>query len=249
MMHDSQERSGHESVGLSETRRTILAVVKREGSASIAEIAQELRVSYETVRQQVGQMKAEGWLEPQVERRSGGSDSSPSAGRPVSRYYLTSAGEHLFPKHYDALSVALIDAVIDRLGTEGLAQILQDLTDIRVRQWEPLLEDLPLEKKIEALKGIYLDEDPFMSVDKSDDGVLRLVERNCPFLNVARERPALCSLTVSTLTRLLGFQVVREKRFQSGDGRCVFRVQTDRPVGSGPIPFAFEEPANGDSAD
>jgi predicted ArsR family transcriptional regulator len=245
----NHERSSHEGLGLSETRRTILHIVKRDGGASIAEIAQELRVSYETVRLQVGQMRAEGWLEPQVERRADASQASPTAGRPLSRYYLTVAGEHLFPKHYDVLSVALIDAVIDRLGVEALAQILQNLTEARVRQWEPVLEGMTLEQKIEALKGIYLEEDPFTSFEKGETGELRLVERNCPFLNVALERPALCSLTVSTLTRLLGFRVVREKRFQAGDGRCVFRVLTDRPIGPDPPPFAFEQPLDEDAAD
>lgn len=243
------ERSGHEGLGLSETRRTILYIVKRDGAASIAEIAQELGVSYETVRLQVGQMRSEGWLEPHVERRADGARASPSAGRPLSRYYLTAAGEHLFPKHYDALSVALIDAVIDRLGTEGLAHILQNLTEARVSRWGPVLEGLTLEEKIEALKGIYLEEDPFTSVEKSTSGELRLVERNCPFLNVALERPALCSLTVSTLTRLLGFKVVREKRFQAGDGRCVFRILTDHPIGPDPPPFTFEQPLDLESAD
>ena len=246
MRQANQERTGNENLGLSETRRTILYIIKREGAASIAEIAHELRVSYETVRLQVGQMRAEGWLEPHVERRTDSSGSSPSAGRPVSRYYLTAAGEHLFPKHYDVLSVALIDAVIDKMGTEGLAHILKNLTEARVSQWEPVLEGLTLEEKIEALKGIYLEEDPFTEVEKSESGELRLVERNCPFLNVALERPALCSLTVSTLTRLLGFKVVREKRFQAGDGRCVFRVLTDRPIGPDHASFSFEQPLDQD---
>ena len=78
-----------------------------------------------------------------------------------------------------------------------------------------------------------------MDVDNTD-GELRLIERNCPFLNVASRRPALCSVTVSTLSRLLGYRVVREKRFQDGDGRCVFRVQLDDPIEVDDFQFAFE---------
>jgi predicted ArsR family transcriptional regulator len=58
-------------------------------------------------------------------------------------------------------------------------------------------------------------------------------ERNCPFLNVARAHPAICSVSVNTLERLLGFRVIREQRFQAGDGRCVFRVQLDQPRSPG----------------
>jgi predicted ArsR family transcriptional regulator len=81
-----------------------------------------------------------------------------------------------------------------------------------------------------------------MEVDKDEaSGELRLVERNCPFLNVASRRPALCSVTVSTLSRLLGHTVTREKRFQDGDGRCVFRVHLNQPINTDAFRFAFEE--------
>ena len=40
------------------------------------------------------------------------------------------------------------------------------------------------------------------------------------------ERPDICSTTVSTLRRLTGCEVVRERRFQDGDGRCEFHVRT-----------------------
>lgn len=222
---------------LSETRRAILAIVKREGSSSIAELARELRLTYENVRQQLGQMRDEGWVEPRK-----GVPPKPGLGRPTVRYGLTAAGEHFFPKHYDLLSVELIDAVVERFDREGLREILEHLADARVAEWAPRLEGLTLREKVEALRGIYLEDDPFTSVEEGEDGGIRLVERNCPFLNVARERPALCSLTVSILTRLLGYRVVREERFQADHGRCVFRVLTDRPVAPGDFGFAFEEP-------
>jgi predicted ArsR family transcriptional regulator len=220
---------------LSETPRAIVSIIKREGSATMHEIAAELGVTYETVRQHVGRMRAEGWVEPRLERpaRSG-------AGRPISRYRLTRAGDHLFPKHYDLLSVELIDALVDQHGKRGLRRVLESLTEARVRRWGPRLEGLTLEQKLRALEGIYLEDDPFTSVEEDADGGLRLVERNCPFLNVASERPALCRLTVSTLTRLLGYRVVREERFQNGDGRCVFRVRPDR-VASDSFRFEFEK--------
>ncbi len=221
---------------LSETRRAIVSIIKRESSASMHEIAAELGVSYENVRQHVGRMRAEGWVEPRLERPTGS-----AAGRPTSRYRLTRAGDHLFPKHYDLLSVELIDTLVDQLGRRGLRRVLESLTEARVRRWSPRLEGLPLAQKLRVLEGIYLEDDPFTSVEENEAGELRLVERNCPFLNVASERPALCSLTVSTLTRLLGHRVVREKRFQNGDGKCVFRVRPDLPTPSDSFRFEFEE--------
>ena len=68
-----------------------------------------------------------------------------------------------------------------------------------------------------------------------------LIERNCPFLSVARKHPALCTVSVCTLSRLLGVRVVREQRFQDGDGCCVFRVCVDEPL-TEEMPVGSEEP-------
>lgn len=220
---------------MSEMRKAILAIVKRRGASAIAELADELEVSYEAIRQQVTQLHSEGWLQKGIDRSQG------RVGRPQAHYRLTPAGDHLFPKHYDDLTVELLDAVGERFGHEGVRAVLADLTDARVREWAPRLEGMDLEERLQALRGIYLDGDPFVTVERDERG-LRLVERNCPFLNVASRRPALCSLTVSVLTRLLGHRVVREERFQAGDGCCAFRVLTDRPVD--PETYRFEmEPA------
>lgn len=90
-----------------------------------------------------------------------------------------------------------------------------------------------------------MEDDPFTSVERN--GGIKLVERNCPFRNVAMERPALCSTTVSTLTRLLGVRVERELTFQNGDGCCAFHVHLDQPVDTTTFRFAFEN--NGDGND
>ena len=202
------------------TRQSILEALKREGPLAIAQLAERLGMSGEAVRQQLVQLQREGWIEAMHERAA-----ARHSGRPAARYRLTQAGDHVFPKHYDALTVAVLDAVSAELGPEALDRILASLTEVRARQWEPRLA---VRERVEVLRGVYEGQDPFMDAEEVPGG-FRLVEHNCPFLNVALERPALCSTTVSLLSRLLGFEVVREERFQSGDGRCAFRVLMDKP--------------------
>lgn len=219
---------------LSEPRQIILQAIKREGSATIAELASQLTMTNEAVRQHLIQLENEGWIERHIKRESGS-----SGGRPSKQYSLTPEGEHLFPKHYDALTLELLDTVSDQLGSEAVVQILSTMTDARVREWEPRLRGLTLDERLEALKEIYLDDDPYMEVENSGDQ-LSLIERNCPFLNVAKERPILCNVTVNMLTKLLGYRVIREERFQNGDGRCVFRVKLDQPIDESTFHFALE---------
>jgi len=216
------------------TRQSILEALKREGPLAIAQLAERLAMSGEAVRQQLVQLQREGWIEALHDRAAGR-----HSGRPAARYRLTQAGDHVFPKHYDALTVAVLDAVSSELGPEALDRILASLTDARARVWEQRLAGKSVRERVEALRGVYEGEDPFMEAEEVSGG-FRLIEHNCPFLNVALERPALCSLTVSLLSRLLGFEVVREERIQSGDGRCSFPVLLDKPRAPDAPPFQRE---------
>jgi predicted ArsR family transcriptional regulator len=219
---------------ISETRQTILLALKRNGAATMAQLAFRLEMTREAVRQHLLQLEGEKWIEKHTKR-----DMGSGGGRPSMYYSLTPDGEHLFPKNYDSLTVEVIDTVAEQLGAEALNKILATMTDVRVHEWEPRLRGLSLTQRVEALKEIYLADDIYMDVENSGDR-LCLIERNCPFLNVAKRRPVLCSVTISMLTRLLGHRVVREERFQDGDGRCVFRVMVDQPIDDNSFNFALE---------
>lgn len=204
--------------GLSALKRLILVALKRDGSLTIAQLAKQGKVTSEAVRQQVSELAAEGWVTREAPRRG--------IGRPVSPYRLAAAAEELFPKAYDELAVGLLDAAAETLGPAAVRKILATMADERVKRLKPMLQGKTLEQRLELLRDVYKKDDPYMSVEAG--GELRLVETNCPFYGVASRRPMLCSLTVSVLSRLLGRAVKREKRFQRGDGRCVFRVLDDR---------------------
>jgi predicted ArsR family transcriptional regulator len=228
---------------ITDVQQQILTFIKQQGETTNAVLADTLDVSYEAVRQQLRQLEAAQLVVSRQKRLKG-----QRVGRPTRVYTLSPTGDHLFPKAYDELAVELMDTLAAALGPEALRQVLASLTDENVRQWAPHLQDKSLLERLEALKGIYLEDDAYMEVDRDEaSGELRLVERNCPFLNVASRRPALCSVTVSTLSRLLGHTVTREKRFQDGDGRCVFRVHLNQPINTDAFRFAFEEEINDSS--
>jgi len=216
-----------------DSRQAMLDLIKHKGNATASEVAAHMDITREGARQQLQQLEREGWIARTTRPRG------EKAGRPAVAFQITSAGDHLFPKNYDTLSLTLVDAVADQLGPAALDTLLTALTDQQVKQWEPKLAGKSLPERIKALKSIYYVDDTFTSVKKDARGYV-LVERNCPFLNVAMKRPRLCSVTVSTLTRLLGVRVVREERFQDGHRRCVFRVLEDEPIDSRSFRFAPE---------
>ena len=217
-----------------DSRRAILSALKQHGSATIAQLAVILQLTGEAVRQQLLQLQRDGWIEAHIDRATAG-----RTGRPATGYSLTAAGDHLFPKQYDALTVAMIDAISDELGPDAAKRVLARIAEDKANVIGPMLRELNLEQRIEALKNWYLQDDPYMETEKTEDG-FRLIERNCPFYNTAMRRPNLCSVSVNALTRVLGVRVYREEKFQDGDGRCVFRILANEPVDLENYEFASE---------
>ena len=232
---------------LPDSRRAILLALKRQGPSTIARLDSLVtrgrlfagllaQLTGEAVRQQLLQLQREGWIESRVAR----GDERGRTGRPATRYNLTEAGDHLFPKSYDLLNVAVIDAVAEELGPDAAVRVLKRVCDDRVAMEGKTLQGLPLENKVEALKGLYASADPYMTSERVDDGFL-LVERNCPFFNTAMRRPTLCSVSVNALTRLLGVRVERDETFQSGAGRCVFHIYANEPIDAAEWNFTLED--------
>jgi len=216
----------------SPARRALLTALKAAGTATATELGLATAVTAEAARQQLKLLEAEGLVA--LSRRATGAQG----GRPAHGYALTATGENLFPKRYDDLAVLLIDAIGSRLGPTASREVLSAVVEARVAALRPKLAGLATdEARLEALRQIYVADDPWLDVGTDGTSPL-LIEKNCPFLDVAVRRPALCSTTVHTLSRLLGRRVVRTHTFQAGDGRCVFRV-TDEPVAE-EAPFTLE---------
>lgn len=220
---------------LPESKRAIIAALKERGSATIAQLAPALQLTGEAVRQQLVRLQREGWVQSVLDR----APRRARTGRPASVYRLTDAGEHLFPKHYDSLTLGLIDAVVNEVGAEEALRVLARVWNDRVNELASMLEGMTLERKVAALRCWYFEEDPYMASERDGDD-FRLIERNCPYYNTAMARPALCSVSVNALTRLLGVRVAREEKFQSGDARCVFHAYAHEPIDAATWEFAPE---------
>jgi len=209
------------------TRAAILRLLKEEGFVSIPRIADALGVSHEAARKQVGEMVRNGWIGSDCDADTFEAPQS-QPGRPSVRYCLTPAGDQFFPKQYTEMTVRLIDSLVTAGGAEALSAVLTQITDERVLRLARDVDALPMKRKMNALRAIYRDDDPYTDIERRGENYV-LTERNCPYLNVALERPDICSTTVSALRRLTGCEVVRERRFQDGDWRCEFHVRAAEP--------------------
>lgn len=215
----SSSRTGE----ISATRRRILGELKRLNAATIASLADSLGVSGEAVRQHLTPLVRGGWVKSVIQRTA----APGRIGRPAHHYSLTEKGENLFPKNHRALVGEIVDAVEKECGAEAVRRVFGRVAADVIARWRPRLGNLPIGEQVRRLREIYFPNDEFMEVLHDGNGGYRLIERNCPYLALAQKRQEICSVTVHCLSRLLDRRVVREERFQHGDGRCTFHVTAD----------------------
>ena len=225
---------------LTPTRREILRILKERGQATIPELAGRLRLVHESIRKQVLDMQRRGWITSRCEAQDD-SEQGAMTGRPPIEYCLTPAGDHFFPKDYDGLFLQLLETMKDTHGEDAVVELAATLTDDRVAGLRDRANGPSLQDKVAALRAIYREGDAFTEVTSRGSDLV-LTEKCCPYLNIALEQPLICSTTVSTLRRILGYEVVRERRFQDGDHRCEFHVKTGRPAPDASRRFEFEPP-------
>src|SRR5215471_21756610 len=98
------------------TRRAIVRLLKQEGALDSAAMAKRLKLTPMAVRQHLYELQDEKLVEAE-ERKV-------PLGRPAKYWQLTRAADRLFPDAYAELSVALIGAIQETLGSAGLQRVL-----------------------------------------------------------------------------------------------------------------------------
>jgi predicted ArsR family transcriptional regulator len=184
------------------------------GPLTAAEISREHGCGVVSVRAQLRNLEAAGFVTRSRERRS--------IGRPVSRYALTQSAEGFFPKRYELFAARLADAVVNEFGEEGLDRILARWEEDLHRRFDA---EFPAEPgaRLEALAR-HQSRNGFMaSVRRDEDGVA-LVERNCPIAAVASRYPQICRHEAALFGRTLKWKTTLHSCQATGDRVCVFRI-------------------------
>ena len=211
--------------GERKTRRAIVKLLKTDGPLGSAQLAERLGLTAMAVRQHLYALQNENLVTAE--------ERPVPVGRPAKFWRLTREADRLFPEAYAELSVALIDALKDSFGDEGLERVLvsrcaRQQTDYarRIRPADPL------EKKLKELARVRTEEGYMAEVKRDADGSFLLVENHCPICAAATACQGFCSTELDLFRAVLGpgVGVERAEHIVSGDRRCAYRVTPE--VGS-----------------
>ncbi len=208
---------GLQAPGLGDSRRAILTVLKRLGSATIPVLAAKVRLNVETVREHVKTLGSQGLVVREGTRSSG-------PGRPEVVYALTPEAEKLFPRREGEL----LRGLASHLKASGREDLLRDFFDrlIEERRTEALarVADLEGRERLEEAAKI-LSEQGFMAMVEEHGGRPRLRLCHCPFRELIEETKIPCRAEIGFVRELVGEGLTRVSYIPTGDAACSYEAE------------------------
>ena len=205
--------------GERKTRRAIVKLLKTEGPLGSAQLAERLGLTAMAVRLHLYALQEEGLVAAE--------DRPVPVGRPAKLWQLTREADRHFPEAYAELSVALIDAMRDTFGAEGIERVLTSRCERQRADYAKRIRPGDaLEKKLEELARVRTEEGYMAEVRAEEGGGFLLVENHCPICAAANACQGFCSTELDLFRTVLGprVEVERVEHIVSGDQRCAYRV-------------------------
>ncbi len=205
--------------GERKTRRAIVKLLKTEGPLGSAQLAERLGLTAMAVRLHLYALQEEGMVSAE--------DRPVPVGRPAKFWRLTREADRHFPEAYAELSVALIDAMQETFGAEGVSRVLASRCARQQADYAKRIRPAdPLEKKVEELARLRTEEGYMAEVRPGEGGGFLLVESHCPICAAANACQGFCSTELELFRGVLGpgVEVERVEHIVSGDRRCAYRV-------------------------
>ncbi len=202
-----------------ETREQILALLRRHGNMTAAELSDSLGIGAVGVRQHLALLDRDGLVQTIGVRRG--------VGRPSHLYALTAAAEALFPKRYDRMAMDALAFVEARGGAEAIDQLFAERRRLLTSQYTPRLVGKKRVEQVTELAAILTEQGYMCECEQLPNGELVLIEHNCPVDCVARDYHQACEHELKLYEDVLGIPLVREETISEGGICCRYRIDAE----------------------
>ena len=201
---------------MSERKKEILFLLNghKEG-LSIPKIEQSLGISRTAVNQHLTNLERDGLVAKGETEKTGG--------RPGYAYLITGKGIDLLPKQYSWFSELMVNALMDKLGSEGLKSFLQDLAQDVGQQLQSRLWNKSPQDQIQEVNAILQELGYESKVGPTAFGELPMISAtNCVYHKLAEKHEEICEFDLALLSKLLQLEVEHLECMVKGGASCRF---------------------------
>ena len=198
------------------TRGRIVEELRERGGASAADLAASFNLSPNAVRQQLVVLERDGLVVERSVRRG------PT--KPTLEFSLTAAADRLFPQAYDRMLAAVLREVREQHGQEGVDRLFDGIAERAVaKARERITADDTSGRAIQL--GEVLREQGVATTVSLIEGGIAVREHHCPYSEVAKENPEVCSVIHRVIDETIG-EHQHSESLATGGRECRFEVRT-----------------------
>lgn len=198
-------------------RRRITEILKANGTATVAELAEQLGMAQVSVRHHLDVLIGEDLVQAAGVRRRNG------AGRPSQVYMLTANAIRLFPQRHEALANDVLTEVKALLPSDQFYGVLLRMAQRNSRRAPPPTPDQSIEERLDQVAAFLTEEGYNARWERQDNGYV-MYACNCPHTGVADHHPELCSMDQALIQLLLPGAVRLESRVLDGSAHCTYAI-------------------------
>lgn len=200
---------------MQKTRRQILDILKRKGTATLDELAREIGLSAVTIRAHLSVLERDDLVTSDEVRGR--------VGRPHFVYTLTSRAQEQFPVSYHVVAHRFLEAFRTIAGPEQMQKVVQQVADSWAAERVARVTGREMEQRVAEVVAIR-NEEGAMAEWERVDGAILIHQHNCPASQIACHHPEVCQAELEYLSRLLGAVVERQGETRGMERRCSYRV-------------------------
>lgn len=200
------------------TRGRIVEELRRQKSASAVDLAGRFGLSPNAIRQQLVVLERDGLVVEKSVRRG--------RTKPTYEFSLTAAAEKLFPQQYDKMLSAVLREVKSQFGQEGVSKVFDGIAKRSVAKAKARVTAAQPEERLAQLTEV-LREGGVVAEYNLIDGGYALREHNCPYSEVVKEYPEVCSVIHHVLDEAIGGTHTQTESLATGGTECRFEVKAN----------------------
>ncbi len=198
------------------TRGKIVTELRRQGSASAADLARQFGLSPNAIRQQLVVLERDGLVVEKPVRRG------PT--KPTLEFSLTPDAERLFVQGHDKMLGAVLREVRDQFGSPAVERIFDGLSKRAVERARQKITARDPEERVAQLAEM-LRESGVVAEYSLIDGGFALHEHNCPYSGVSKEHPEMCQVIHNVIDETIGIKPLQTESLIRGGKECRFEMR------------------------
>ena len=200
----------------SPTRDLVLRTLRARGKCTVKQLADAAGVSPVSVRHHLSSLQADDLVLAEEVKHG--------VGRPYHVFSLTEKAQEIYPGRYLRLTNRLLSEVKDHISEDLVIQLFSGVANAMADEYAAQLAGLTMQERLPRLMQMLAAEGFDAEYEWQEDRVI-IREFGCPYLQVGREHPEVCTVDTRFIATALDLPVERVKCLLDGDTHCTFSLK------------------------